>query len=50
MRSVYDEAHTTVTKLLKEGSYHELSPEVLAELNKVYERLWKRAGSEPKYV
>jgi len=50
MRSVYDEAHTTVTKLLKEGSYHELSPDVLAELNKVYERLWKRAASEPKYV
>jgi hypothetical protein len=50
MRSVYEEAHATVLKLLKEGPYHELSPDVLAELDKVYERLWRGAGSEPKYV
>lgn len=48
--SVYDEAHDAVTKLLEEGARHELSPEVLAELNKVYEKLWRKAGSEPKYI
>lgn len=49
-RSVYDEAHITVMKLLKDGTYHELSPDVLNELNKVYEELWVKAGSKPKYV
>ena len=49
-KSIYDEAHVTVTRLLKEGTYHELSSDVLNELNKVYEALWVKTGSKPKYV
>lgn len=49
-RGAYDEAHDTVTKLLKEGTRHELNPETLTELNKVYEKLWKKVDSKPKYV
>ncbi|MEM4594200.1 MAG: trimethylamine methyltransferase family protein [Zestosphaera sp.] len=49
-RSIYDEAHATVMKLLKEGTYNELSSDVMNELNKVYAELWVRAGSKPKYV
>lgn len=49
-RSVYDEAHIAVVKLLKDGTHHELSPDVLNELNKIYEELWMKAGSKPKYV
>lgn len=49
-RSIYDEAHATVIKILKEGSYHELSPDVMNELNKFYEKLWMKTSSKPKYV
>lgn len=49
-RSIYDDAHATVMRLLKEGTYNELGPDVLTELNRVYERLWVSTGSKPKYV
>lgn len=49
-RNAYEEAHEAVLKILKEGRRSELSDDVLKELNAVYERLWRKAGSTPIYV
>lgn len=49
-RDVYEEAHATVDKLLREGCYNELNMDALEKLNTVYMGLWEKAGSKPKYV
>ncbi len=49
-RSVYEEAHEVVLKLLKDGRRSELSGEVLKDLNVVYEQLWRKVGLTPTYV